>query len=188
MKRVLDKDEEIKFSYRPNKKRFIYINVLASSFTIFLFFSVPFILGLLGLLGVMPFVNDDGSADRLTPIWVMLFGCFGYLFALINFINSLVRYNKTIYVITNKKVLIRTGFIGADFISMNISSIGLINVRVDFLDKLVKPNTGTIDFANASAPVVNGKSSNSGAFSFAHINNPYDAYQEIKDYIDSVSK
>ena len=187
VKRILDKDEEIKFSYRPNMKRFLFVNLISSCLFILLVFSFPFIFGLLGLIGVTEFVNDDGTRDMFAPLMIFLIGSMGYIFLVVSLISSIVKYNKTIYVVTNKKVIIRSGFIGADFNSMNLSSIGLLNVRVDFLDKLVRPNPGTIEFANASTPVVN-QNNRQLLFRFAHIDNPYETYQEIKDYIDSVVK
>jgi len=97
-------------------------------------------------------------------------------------VGVVMRYKKTIYVVTNKRIIIRTGFIGADYQSIDHASVGMINVRVDFLDKLVKPNPGSISFANTSTPMVdrNGKAL---TFNFMHIDNPYDAYKEINDYI-----
>ena len=58
VKRILDNDEKIIKSYKPNKKRFVYINLIITS----LFFLIPigvFVFGVLGLSGIISFVNDD---------------------------------------------------------------------------------------------------------------------------------
>lgn len=58
-------------------------------------------------------------------------------------------------------------------------------MRVDFLDKLVHPNTGSIVFGNAAAPVYASPNRRyPAAYSFAHIDNPYEVYKKIKEHIN----
>ena len=81
VKRILDNDEEIIKTYKPNKKRFVYINLLTTC----LFFLIPigiFIFGSLGLVGVVPFVNEAGDREFGGPIGLMAFGGVGLLFLL----------------------------------------------------------------------------------------------------------
>ena len=87
------------------------------------------------------------------------------------------------YVVTNDRLIIRSGVIGVDYKEMSLYSITSMNVRVDFFDKLVNPNTGVIYFASASTPMVmnqNGKT-NTSSFKFEYIENPYDVYKKIKE-------
>ena len=57
------------------------------------------------------------------------------------------------------------------------------NVRVDFLDKLAKPTTGTITFASPASPMIqNGQAGGGSAYAFKHIENPYDVYKRVKQF------
>ena len=185
IKRILDSDEEVIKSYKPNKKRFVLINFIFSG----LFFSlIPIaisVIGLLGLVGIITFTTEAGEADYSAPITMMIFGGIGILFLIIACIGFIVRYKKTYYYVTNKRLVIRTGFIGADYKSLPISTVGVVDVRVDVLDKLVKKNTGTIVFGSASTPVVNQQNM---VFAFRHIDNPYETYKEIKEIISASQK
>ncbi len=185
IKRILDNDEEVLKTYKPNKKRFVLINFLFSGFIFNLIPIAIFVIGLLGLLGVIAFTTDAGERDYSAPVVMMVIGGIGVFFLIIACIGFFVRYNKTYYFVTNKRLVIRTGFIGADYKSLPISTVGMVDVRVDFLDKLVRKNTGTIIFGSASTPVVNQQNM---VFAFHHIDNPYDTYKEIKEIISAVQK
>lgn len=181
VKRILDNDEEIIKTYKPNKKRFVYINLLTTC----LFFLIPigiFIFGSLGLVGVVPFVNEAGDREFGGPIGLMAFGGVGLLFLLINAIGLFVRYKKTFYFVSNKRLIIRSGFIGADYKSIPLETVGAVDVKVDFLDKLVKNDTGTIIFGSASTPIVNQQNV---IFAFHSVDNPYESYKEVKEIISS---
>ena len=68
---------------------------------------------------------------------------------------------------------------------VSLSTIGMMNVRVDFLDKLVHPNTGTIFFGTAANPIINDGQGKSTTFKFEHIEDPYEAYKNLKQLIPS---
>lgn len=185
IKRILDNDEEVLKTYKPNKKRFVLINFLFSGFIFNLIPIAIFVIGLLGLLGVIAFTTEAGERDYSAPVVMMVIGGIGVLFLIIACIGFFVKYNKTYYFVTNKRLVIRTGFIGADYKSLPISTVGMVDVRVDFLDKLVRKNTGTIVFGSASTPVVNQQNM---VFAFHHIDNPYETYKEIKEIISATQK
>jgi len=92
-------------------------------------------------------------------------------------------YNKRFYAYTNKRIIIQNGFIGIDFKSLDLKFIGATEVKVDFLDKLLKRNTGTIKFGSHATPTnVQGVQ----AFQFVGILDPYNVYKEIKKHMDEV--
>ena len=183
VKRILDDDEEILKSYKPNKKRFVFINILFSGTIATIVPIVIFVIGLLGLVGVIPFVDEAGNRVFMPALVMMIFGGVGVTFLLVNCTGFFVRYNKAYYYVTNKRLIVRGGFVGVDYRSLQLSAISMVDVRVDFLDKLVKNNTGTIIFGSSSTPVVNGQHNSTASFSFSHIDNPYDAYKEIKEIV-----
>lgn len=186
VKRILDKDEEIVKSYYPNKKRYVLFNSIVFSFFSLLIASIIIVIAILGITGVIAFTNEEGSRDTLAPYIMLGVSFVPFSVAVFGVVANIVRFKKTIYVITNKRVVVRTGFIGADYQSIRIQDIGMLNVRVDFLDKFVKPNSGSIIFATSSTPVYDNRNRGYGQFAFLHIDNPYEVYQEIKEYIDNI--
>ena len=166
---ILDSDERIIETFKPNKLRFIWL-------PLFFFLTLFIIL----LIGPVLIILTEGSEELY-----LTFIFFGFLFLLLLLspLIASVRYKKTIYCYTNKRVLIRTGFIGADFQAIDFDMIGAMNVRVDFLDKLVKPNTGTITFASPASPMIqNGQAGGGSAYAFKHIENPYEVYKRVKQF------
>ncbi len=169
---ILDDDEVIESIYKPQKLKTFFSAILALGLPL-LFFC--------GGLALALFVPEEGykSAEPiacLIPIGIfivcILVGCF--------FVN--LKYKKTVYAVTNKRIIIRTGVIGVDFKSLDLSNIGAIDVYVGLLDKLLGGKTGTIRFGSASSPI-NGQNANN--YTFKHVNNPYKTYKEIKPKIDA---
>ena len=184
---ILDADEMIIKTYKPNKKRYTLISLFALS----PFIIVPtmfVVLSILMLTNVINVVNEDGSHDYSGAIIMMIFSLIFILFIISTPFIKLFSYKKAMYCITNKRVIIRHGLIGVDFKSLSISSIVAINVEVNALDKMIKPVTGTITFASAATPITTGKEKNNVPFAFSCIENPYDVYREIKTIVDANTK
>ena len=183
-RKILDDDETILESFKPNKKRFVFIGISFTTILFLLFGGGIFTFGLLGFLNVIHFVNEAGDPDPSGAVPLMIAGCIPLLIGLLSVIGIVARYKRTVYVITNKRIIIRSGFIGVDYKSLQANMIGMINVRVDFLDKLVHPNTGSIIFASPAVPSVNGNGQyGAGTFVFAALDDPYEAYKRIKAHI-----
>lgn len=100
----------------------------------------------------------------------------------ISFLLTGLWLNKTIFAVTNKRVLIRTGRIGVDYKSLDFNMLGAITVNVSWVDKLLHKNTGSIAFGSMSSPL---GSSGVAKFSFDFVNKPYDVYKEVKAIIDT---
>ena len=185
---ILDKDEKILETFRPNKKRFVGLTILRSTITtlVILLFPTIFILvalfaknsaGQCDINGVPASPEEcSGALSNFVIIPCIIAGVIvlGYLFSII---TRIVVYRKTYYCCTNKRIIIRRGFIGADFQTLDYDLIGGMDVQVDLFDKLVHPNTGTISFASAASPMIQKVSS----YYFAHVENPYEAYKKIKE-------
>ena len=182
LKQILDEDEDVRFSAKPNKNRYVFINIIAGLASIFFFGGIFILIGTLGLIDIIRFTNEStGQIDHSGPIGMVIMGSVIILISIFTFvIPSIVRYRRSLYVITNKRVIIRSGFIGVDYKSLDIKDIITINVRVDFLDKLVNPNTGTIMFGSAASPLIQNGNKQTASYSFLCIENPYEAYRTIK--------
>ena len=162
---VLDSDEQILKFYKPNKVR--------------TFFGTILICLLITILFIIPIIGS--FLDPETFITGIGFIVFVIVFDFLAILMIALWYNKTIYAVTNKRILIRTGYIGVDYKALDYDSIGALTVNVNWLDKLLKKNTGTLSFGSMSSPMINTANYK---FSFLYINNPYETYREVKAMMD----
>ena len=164
---ILDPDEEVVKVMRPNKGR--------------AWFSSIFTLVILGIFFLPASIVSffDAELGVWSGIWFLLI----YLvFVAITITMMVLWLNKTVYAITNKRILIRTGYIGVDYKSLDFHMVGALTVNVNWIDKLLKKNTGSIAFGSMASPMVNN---NVAKFNFSFISNPYEIYKEIKGTIDA---
>lgn len=184
---ILDTDEKIVESFKPNKFRFIGLGMI---WDVIKGLFVAIFGGIFIGLSYIPGDWIDESTGEVDPngnfipriIGFVILG-FALLTILIAIIWRLVKYKKVWFCYTNKRILIRTGFIGADFQTLDFDMIGAMNVRVDFLDKLVHPNTGTLMFASAASPMMaNGLPGGTSGYMFVNIEQPYEVYKRVKEY------
>ena len=170
---VLGDGEVILKTYRPNKFRTFVGQII-----------LWVIIGLLFIpLCVTAGYTEDGRFNNGVFIGALV----GYLVvygvcAAISFILLALWSKKTIYAVTNKRVLIRTGRIGVDYKSLDFSMLGAITVNVSWVDKLLHKNTGYIAFGSMSSPLT---AQGGAKFNFSYIQNPYEVYKEVKAFIDS---
>ncbi len=163
---ILDKDEIMEKTVRPVKSRAwasIVIGII-----IFAIFVTPIAIGL--------------YFDSEVSLWgFVIFLGVCLLLILITIIMMALWCNKTVYAITNKRIIIRTGFIGIDYKSLDYAMVGALVVNVNWIDKLLHKNTGTIAFGSMASPLTN----QSGAkYSLSYVKEPYILYKEIKKIID----
>ena len=184
LKKILDNDEEVKEYYKPNKVRYVVINSVISLFFMLLIFGGMLAVGILGILNVIKFTTDAGEQDLFAPIMITIMSTPAVIAGMVSALSYAVRYSRALFVVTNKRLIIRSGFIGVDYKSIELKYVGLVNVRVDFLDKLSGGKTGTITFASAAIPM-NGQNNSNGTFCFACVDNPYEVYKKVKEYIPS---
>ena len=176
---MLTEGENLLLTIKPNKKRFTLTSSIATLLFSLLFGSIFLLLGILIVTGVI-----IGDGEFITGgIFFIVFGSIPLISAIINVVGRFVRYKNTLYVATDRRLIIRSGFVGVDYKEISIKSIQAINVRVDALDKLVKPNTGTIYFGTTSIPIINDKSGKTTGFQFENIDNPYENYKKLKEII-----
>ena len=185
---ILDDNESVLLSFKPNRKRFVNIGVIFGTLSITLFTGIFLLIGILGLLDVIKFTNESGARDLSAPIGFIAFGSLPFVLALVAILGTFRRYKNSLYVVTNKRLVIRSGFIGVDYKTLEHKNIIAMDVRVDFLDKFVLPNTGTIIFASAANPMIQDRNNRQTTFMFAHIDDPYNNYKKVKQLIDENSK
>ncbi len=181
---ILDKDEEIIKVYKPNKRRYIKVSILFACIPFGIMFLLFLMFSIFAFTGIMPIINEDGSDGRMAfGITMLVFALAIVLFIILFIVALNVQYKKTFYAFSNKRIIIRSGFIGVDYMVLEMKLIGAISIKVGLLDKFVKPNTGSITFASNSTPM-GGNQNGQKQPSFSHIDNAYETYREIKEVVD----
>ena len=176
---ILGRDEQIVECFKPNKKRYIWINIISTFIMFTLIFIIPVLFIVLGV--VFNTISEPGeriSLFMLIPVLAM----FGFIVISSSLFNAL-SYKKTVYCYTNKRIIIRSGIVGVDYKTLEYSLIGGISVNVGLFDKLFRTNTGTISFASAAAMVQNSKGIS--PYAFRSIDDPYNLYKRIKEVYDN---
>lgn len=191
--KILDEDENIVESFKPNRTRFIGLGIIRDilvSIPVFIFIAIFLIIGSCDFEVDTCEINGVEQTGEACTEAFGIFSIIGYialgLFVLgvfFSIFSRFVRFNKTWYCYTNKRILIRSGFIGADYQTLDFDMIGAMNVRVDLLDKIIHPNTGTVWFASAASPMISGGVPGGvSGYAFASIENPYEVYKRVKEY------
>lgn len=166
---VLDQNEDILKIYRPNKLR-AYFNLIIFALLIAIIF-IP-----------LTIVSSFQEPETVPTIGLCV-GLFAFILV-IYLIMMILWCKKTVYAVTTKRIIIRTGYIGVDYKALDFNTIGAVTVNVNWLDKLLRKNTGYISFGSMASPMINTANYK---FSFLYIEKPYEVYKEVKAIIDSVN-
>ncbi len=107
----------------------------------------------------------------------MLLHLFPFYGSIINMIRLVLVSNNTYYAYTNRRLMLRTGFFGTDFKTIDYDKIQNIEVNVNPLERVL--NVGTIKIYTGEV----GRSKN-GTYSiytrFIGIKNPYEVFKQLK--------
>jgi len=162
---VKDNDEEIIWTDKP-----VFIPYLTSGIG----------LDLLILVFVFVFIyvyltGDSDDNNPSTMFWVI--GSIPLIQRFYVFINKLVSFSNTAYAYSNKRVMIRTGFIGTDFKTIDYDKISDIEVKVSAIERMY--NVGTIQFFSGRT-----ENTDNGIKKLTDrwiaIRNPYEIFKMVK--------
>ncbi len=107
----------------------------------------------------------------------MLLHLFPFYGSILNMVRLLLVYNNTRYAYTNKRLMLRTGFFGIDFKTIDYDKIQNIEVNVNPLERFL--HVGTIKiFSGEIAKTKNGH--HSVYTKFIAIQEPYEVFRQIK--------
>ena len=162
---VKDDDEQVLWSGRPKFVRYS-ITALGTGISVFIFIGAYYAFA-------KSIKNDDGTAGSF-HIW---FVALPIGFFVWSFLNKLLSYGNTRYAFTNKRVMMRTGFIGTDFKSIDYDKISDIEVTVNFIERLF--NVGTIKFFSGRTQTDEGTTTKL----YDHweaIQLPYEVFKQVK--------
>lgn len=167
---ILDKDEKLYWAGRPNH-------------VIFLLTGLPFlILGCLwGSFDIFGFILPMLKAPpgkgipvgfalpffllHMSPLWL----------ALLNMLRLYLVRNNTWYGFTNKRLVLRTGFWGIDFKTLDYDKISDISVNVGPIEKML--GVGSVVFMPGDTTRNRSLVSNN----FVGIENPYEVFKRLKE-------
>lgn len=102
----------------------------------------------------------------------------GLVLSLISFFSNYVKK----YVITNKRVLIKSGLIGTDFNSIYFTEVKTANVNVGLIDKIfsvgtINIDTGKIETVNSGSGDNRRSGTRTAYDKLLHISNQYEVYK-----------
>ena len=163
---------------KDDDENFIWVG--EPMFLPFLSSGIPFlIIGLLwGAIDYFGFIQHMGTAKGgPPPMFIIPFFAlhlFPFWGSILNMLRLILVHKNTFYTITNKRVMMRSGFWGIDFNSIDYDKISDIQVTVNPLENLL--GVGTI---RISAGKVNSKGS-SLTDDFIAVQNPYEVFKKIK--------
>jgi hypothetical protein len=119
------------------------------------------------------FKSDDGTKGSFS-IW---FALQPVAFFLWSFFKKIFSYSNTSYAFTNKRIMMRSGFIGTDFKSIDYDKISDIEVTVNFVERAF--NVGTIRFFSGRTETDEWRTTKLYD-RWEAISNPYEVFKQVK--------
>lgn len=159
---------------KDDDEDFVWIGEPA--FLPFICSGIPFLIfGLLwGAFDFFGFIVHMKKAQMGFMIPFFALHLFPFWGSVLNIFRLVLVHKNTFYAITNKRVMMRSGFWGIDFNAIDFDKISDIQVRVNPLENMF--GVGTLRFSA-------GKVSSKGSpltEDFIAIANPYDVFKKVK--------
>jgi len=163
---IKDHNEVILWTGKPKFIPFIFTGILGGIFTIA--FAVVWLLT----------ARDFGSnIDSNSTNYFWLFGLIPLLAGLFAFLIKVFSFSNTSYSYSDKRVMMRSGFIGTDFKTIDYDKISDIEVKVSVVEKIY--NVGTIRFFSGRTQTDEGNTTKLYD-SWSAIENPYEVFKMVK--------
>jgi membrane protein YdbS with pleckstrin-like domain len=163
---IKDDDEIIQWTGKPVFVPYLLTNIWTMAFLL-LFFG-----GNLIWLILDPTYGTKNDGSPHYALWGVSIVSTGY--SLLFIINSVLSFGNTAYAYSTKRIMIRTGFIGTDFKTIDYDKIVQSEVNVNMIERVY--NVGSVRFSA-------GDKDSKGNFvydRFISIENPYEIFKLIK--------
>lgn len=161
---VRDNNEEILWTGKP-------------TFTPYFITALGLLAGAAIFVGIFVVFTRIGPKDSAFDAFHWIFILFPIGFSLFAFLKKLLAYSNTVYAYTNRRVMMRTGFIGTDFKSIDYDKISDIEVTVNFIERAY--NVGTIKFFSGRTETNDGTTTKLYD-RWEAIPNPYEVFKKVK--------
>jgi uncharacterized membrane protein YdbT with pleckstrin-like domain len=163
---IKDDKEEILWTGRPKFIPFIFTSVLGGIFTIG--------------FAIVWFLTAKGwglNVDNNSPSFFWLLGFLPLVVGLFAFLKKIFSFSNTAYSYSDKRVMMRSGFIGTDFKTIDYDKISDIEVTVSLVEKMY--NVGTIRFFSGRTQTDEGNTTKLYD-SWSAIEDPYEVFKKVK--------
>ncbi len=163
---IKDDDENILWIGKPKFIPYMFSGLVSGLFTL--------AFGIIWMLSTINFKNSEVSG---TNAFMWLFGLLPILLGLYAFMNRLLSYSNTAYAYSDKRVMMRSGFIGTDFKTIDYDKISDIELTVNIIERIY--NVGSIQFFSGRTQTNDGKTTNLYDY-WTAIDNPYEVFKMVK--------
>lgn len=176
---ILEDNENVVWEWKQDLKT----TIISAVFAVGILFIIWWIFSTLwnGEVGSCEINGRPGTPEECARIlnWI---ASGAYLLGLIAPIGAYLYYRVTVYVITNKRVIIKSGLIGADMRSIFFEKIKSTFVNVGILGKIFGTGTIMIDSGN----ITQTKNGTQIAYDkFANIDKPYEVYKILQSHLSN---
>jgi membrane protein YdbS with pleckstrin-like domain len=180
---IVDENEKIIEVLKPNTQKFWWNVGVILSFGILL---------MVFIVAIPLFAAYCSDEITMWGFWltIIITGTISLFAILITILFASQAFRKRFYAYSDKRILIRSGVIGVDFKVLEYKLLGAMTVNVNVIDKILGGKTGTIRFGSASSPIMryhNGAAA-MNAFTFSHVEKPYQLLRDIKKAINKEEK
>jgi membrane protein YdbS with pleckstrin-like domain len=166
---VKDNDEEILWTGKPKFIPYIFSGLGEGLFTI--------AFGIVWVLFTYNIRPDDVESGSGWWNYFWLIGLIPLLQGLYVFLNRLLSFSNTAYGYSNKRVMMRTGFIGTDFKIIDYDKISDIEVNVNIIERMY--NVGSIRFFSGRTQTDEDNTTKLYDV-WSAIENPYEVFKMVK--------
>jgi uncharacterized membrane protein YdbT with pleckstrin-like domain len=182
---ILETNEEVKWEGKQDAKSSVVKSlagiILIVAVGAFLYFLSHNTAGTCTVNGV---IKPMSECNRFAKIGTYIM----FIIAIMTPIFAYWRYKVTYYAITNKRVLIKSGFVGADINSIYYDRVHSIMVNVGVVGKIF--GTGSVLIDTGKTIVTNnnkggGSSTQVEYERFSNIKNPYDVYKIAQEMLNA---
>lgn len=163
---IKDDKEEILWTGKPKFIPFIFTEILGG--LAILAFSAIWILSA---------KNWGTNSDNNSSSYFWLFGLIPLIVGAFTFLKKIFSFPNTVYSYSDKRVMMRTGFIGTDFKAIDYDKISDMEVTVSVVEKMY--NVGTIRFFSGRTQTDEGNTTKLYD-SWSAIENPYKVFKMVK--------
>lgn len=139
----------------------------------FVFVGFIIIMGIMGAFSAIPLVGMPYGFGFIVMLQIIV----GLSLLMGPIIRNALAYNNTLYLITDRRILIQTGAIGIDTRIVEFDKIQEIYVTIDFMDKIF--GTGSIRISTAA-----GWPEQAYVPTLIALNNPYQIHSILQNAIE----
>ncbi|MDR1629334.1 MAG: PH domain-containing protein [Oscillospiraceae bacterium] len=179
IRNVLVEGEKVLWSGKPKKSAFVINKSLMMLPFALLWLAVDggfiFIIVSSGAFSEMAFFIVPFFALHLFPVWKWLS----------NVLTANKRWENTQYAVTDKRIIIQSGFIGMDYISLYYKDITNVRLNIGAIDKLLQVGDIYFDTKTGSGmlPIQTNTNKVENKHVFLDIENAYELYPKLQKIV-----